>query len=151
MVTNRTETIFTIMSIIAHVLAYLKQLEFDRNSILNTAAGPESVQHVDGSVESSLVPTYHSTWRVTARAGHYLQNYNVCSFPYMPSLQEVISLSLLRRRFDPRPMHVRYVLNVVVIMWQVFLLVLSFPLAVSFNQCSHHQHETTFTLDSTVK
>ena len=121
----RTETIFTIMSIIAHVLARLKQLQIDRNLILNTATGPWSVQQLDGCAVSSLVPTYHSTWRLTARVCHYLQNYHICSFPYMPWLQEVISLSLLWPRFDLRPMHVRYVLNVV-IMWQVFLLVLQF-------------------------
>jgi len=103
---NRTETIFTKMSIIAQVLAHLKQLQIDRNLILNTAAGPELVQQLDGNAGSSPVPTYHSTWRLTARACHYLQNYHVCSFPYMPWLQEVISFSLLRPRFDPRPMHV---------------------------------------------
>jgi hypothetical protein len=118
---NRTEAICTIMSIIAHVLAHLKQLEIDRNLILNTAAGPGSAQQLGKSAGSSMVPTYHSTWRLTARACHLLKNHHVCSFPYMPWRQEVISLSLLRPRFDPRP--VRYVLNVVIV-WEVFLLVL---------------------------
>jgi len=61
------------MSIIAHILAHQKQLQIDRNLILNTAAGPGSVQELGGIAGSSLVPTDHSTWRLTTRACHYLQ------------------------------------------------------------------------------
>ena len=61
------------MSIIAHVLAHLKQIQIDHNLFSNTATGQGSVQQLDGIAGSSLVPTYHFTWRLTARACHYLQ------------------------------------------------------------------------------
>ena len=70
---NCTEMIFTIMLIIAHILAHQKQLQINCNLILNTATGLGSVQQLDGITGSSLVPTYHSTWHFTATACHYLQ------------------------------------------------------------------------------
>ena len=49
----------------------------------------------------------------------------------------VIMINVLSRRpgFDPRPVHVRFVLSRVAL-WQVFLPVLRFSLSVSFHQCS---------------
>jgi hypothetical protein len=95
---------------------------------------PYNAQHKKQLFSYTTLTEWFYEWN------HVLCDVCTGSFIFMaiPWLRQLIAgLSLSRPKFDPRPVHVRFVVGKVAL-GQVFLQVYGFPLSVSFHHCSIH-------------